>query len=592
LLVVILSLTGCSAETFNAIVNRHMTSYNFSHAPTGDVGNPLLGIYFIFWSPYSDHVDFALVVQNAGWIGFGFSPHPPGPNNTVPTIPPIMIGSDAGIGGSQFVFNSSLMGLVDMTLEQQVAAAIIPDIQNFNNINVTRDGLIEELSWSRALDTGDPADLNITIGQGQTVVYSMRVGNYSLGDPPLGYHLGNRGRAVIDFGSGAGATPASTIVCTQGVNCNNCDPNSATICLDNPTSAPTAIPTAAGFNSLDLIGQNYVLQYKIDQTAGTIDFIMSASTTFWVGIGFNSAPLMIGSQAIVGWIDSTTNSVVIQQYYLISQTPSAPASSIIAQTAYTILNPTGQQANGWTTIAFTTYLTNGTNPISLTGITDVVNAYGAAPFPSYHGAQRSPNTINFVSNKASTVGASVYKQAHASLMFIAFGFIWPMGAAAARYLKPVKSKPLEIPLWFFLHRPLQFGGYAIGIAGFGLAIYSVSSRHGAHFNSIVSHFHMEFGLTVMILGFIQIFFQFFRPHPTPPGERPTLGRQLWELQHRATAILILVYSVTAIFGGIKEIIAPHGWFIAYACYVGVLLVLLVVGEYLRARVYPPGQKKP
>ena len=66
---------------------------------------------------------------------------------------------------------------------------------------------------------------------------------------------------------------------------------------------------------------------------------MTASTTGWIGLGFNTAPSMIGADMYTGWINDTSGKVTLLDTYATGQ--SIPTIDTINN----ILNYTGVQVN-------------------------------------------------------------------------------------------------------------------------------------------------------------------------------------------------------------------------------------------------------
>jgi len=193
----------------------------------------------------------------------------------------------------------------------------------------------------------------------------------------------------------------------------------------------------------------------------------------------------------------------------------------------------------------------------------------------YHGdgSNTSPLTalyINWATGNSSQIGISnVLYSVHGSLMLISWGFILPLGAIFARYLKAYPDA-----LWFKLHRSFQPSGYLISLIALIIAFVMVSS-HFAVSHGIV-------GLTVMCLGFVQVGLAFIRPHKEP-GQDPSTVRKMWEYSHWWIGRFALLLAVVTIYLGLVRISVYDPTFtvpgiVIYTIWIGVLSIGVVVRE--------------
>ncbi|XP_028399643.1 uncharacterized protein LOC114523035 isoform X2 [Dendronephthya gigantea] len=167
-----------------------------------------------------------------------------------------------------------------------------------------------------------------------------------------------------------------------------------------------------------------------------------------------------------------------------------------------------------------------------------------------------------------------YIQLHGIFMFIGWGLLLQLGMFFARYFRQ------RDPWWFKMHRALQVSGLIVSIFGFAFAVVSVPFSH-------FMFAHGGIGLLIMIIGLLQPLNAFFRPHKTDPK---TLKRMIWEIYHinagRVALILALINISLGVFLAVVPYTAWVVWFIMFAVWVAILIVMEVRLQYSR---YSSGQ---
>lgn len=178
---------------------------------------------------------------------------------------------------------------------------------------------------------------------------------------------------------------------------------------------------------------------------------------------------------------------------------------------------------------------------------------------------------------------------HARAMVLAWGLLLPLGALAARYLKiaPGQDWPRELdhPLWWHLHRALQYGGLTLAAVGVLLvwpgAAASPGGPAGAAPGSTVAALQLPFdsvglhgtlGWCVMALGAIQLASGWLRGSKGGPTGRSMRGdhydmslrRRLFERMHKSLGWLSVALAVTVIGLGLYAADAPRWMPIALA----------------------------
>lgn len=401
-----------------------------------------------------------------------------------------------------------------------------------------------KISFRRLLVTGDSVNCDFSIGQGPTsVVYAMGPVGAPIG--VMSSHRKNHASDTITYLPVPVAPSAPTPVSV---------PVAPTPTSTRPCPAPSATEFEHVMGSLE---GRYKLYWTLRSVEDRLHLAMIAEGTGWVGFGIATATgEMVGSEAIIGWPGS------VKSYTLAGRNvPSIHENPSIPLMDYCSAQFTGEDGKKWTVVRATRGVTAGDNAISMTGTTNVVVAYGPDnefKLIKHSSDNREPMSVNFVSGSSNAAKPDARKIAHGVLMFISWGILLQFGAIFARY-----AKPLPNALWFKIHRIVQFGGFGIAVAGFILAIVMTTPPHFATTSG-----HAQVGLTVMILGVIQIAVAIFRPNPANVGQNKSIVRVLWEFSHWWIGRLSLILAVVAIFLGLVSIRAPFGYTIAWSVIVG------------------------
>ena len=275
---------------------------------------------------------------------------------------------------------------------------------------------------------------------------------------------------------------------------------------------------------------------------GVITIAYSYQWSGWLGLGFSSDGSMLGSSAVIGW--SSGSSTFIDEYFLGSQndggnSPGATALSLINRSVTV-------DAAGLTTLLFSRPLTLSASSaafpfgtISSLGSNTLIEAHGPLPSTpnsvSYHGANsRAADSVSFASGAVVEVTSDIdrWRSAHAALMTLSFGLLFPLGIISARFLKGFG------PIWFGLHRAFVLLALALLIAGFAIAINKLNT--GLHLT------HRGIGIFVCSAMLFQLLNAMLRPHPPAKGEQPTTLRRAWEVLHHWNARIAYVLAIVNI----------------------------------------------
>lgn len=407
------------------------------------------------------------------------------------------------------------------------------------------------VTFRRLLVTGDAPNCDYSINFAPTsVVMAMGPKGAPLGQ--LSGHSSNHDSTTIALLGAAPSAPGSEPVTP-------------------PTLAICSLPEANEFEHMvTALEGRYKLYWTMRAVDDRLNLAIVADTTGWVGFGISKPPgQMVGSEAIVGWPGN------VQSYKIDSRSP----SGLHPDAAIALRNPCAavvQQADGKTVtvIRASRKVTAGDNSISVSDLTPVVVAIGPDgkhELVKHTRADSEVVMVNFVSGKTTAAKADPRKIAHGVLMFVSWGLILQFGSIFARY-----AKPLPGALWFKVHRIVQFAGFGISVAGFILAIVMTKPPHFK-----TSSGHAQVGLTVMVLGIVQIAVAIFRPNPANVGQNKSIIRVLWEFSHWWIGRLALILAVVAIFLGLTSIRAPIGFTIAWSVIVAISVLAVVCLELYR-----------
>lgn len=174
-------------------------------------------------------------------------------------------------------------------------------------------------------------------------------------------------------------------------------------------------------------------------------------------------------------------------------------------------------------------------------------------------------------------------QRHAILNTVGWGILLPLGVIAARYLKPFTNST-----WFYLHVSIQLVGFVLGVAGWATGLVLGNRSVG-----VVYHKHRSVGIALFAISTLQVCAMLIRPSKTHKI------RPVWNYYHYTLGLTILVLGILNIFYGFDILEPPNKYRIGYIGILGVLAGLVLVGESIKwahhvwvvkRRKSPQGQK--
>ncbi|KAI5345805.1 PREDICTED: cytochrome [Prunus dulcis] len=307
------------------------------------------------------------------------------------------------------------------------------------------------------------------------------------------------------------------------------------------------------------IWNTFVLRYS--QTEDHVmNIILSAVyTTGWVGLGFSKDGMMVGSSAMVGWVNRK-GQARIKQYYLqgskVSEViPGKGELPLTGIPASLVLH--GPRIYLAFQLKFQTHLAR--QPIIL--------AIGSGYPKHHHLTKHNDKTtilFDFSAGSASEAPTNFgqMKKNHGILAIFGWGLIIPVGAIVPRYFKH------KDPLWYYLHALIQFVGFVIGLAAVVLG-QQLYTKIGANFPT-----HRAIGIFVLVLSILQILAFFLRPN------KDAKIRKYWNWYHHWLGRFAVFFAAVNILLGIKIGTAGNDWKIGYGFLLGVILLSVIVLEAL------------
>uniref|UniRef100_A0A0E0PJC6 Cytochrome b561 and DOMON domain-containing protein n=2 Tax=Oryza rufipogon TaxID=4529 RepID=A0A0E0PJC6_ORYRU len=295
---------------------------------------------------------------------------------------------------------------------------------------------------------------------------------------------------------------------------------------------------------------------KLKSEDNITSIVLSAPySSGWVGIGFSNDGKMVGSSAMVGWIDNQGRAY-IKQYYLSNQTSSGV--KVDEGKLLTTDVPSAAVLYG-----------------------DNIYLVFQVKFP-LHIARQSPNKFHLAEHDDKTTlsfdfssgdSVSTYypyqlKRNHGAFAIFGWGVLVPLGAIAARYLRH------KDPLWYYLHVLVQFLGYIIGFAGVvsGIALYN---RTHSNFTT-----HRSLGISVLALGSLQVIAFFLHPN------KDSQVRKCWNQYHHWLGRICIFLAAINIILGIELSDTNISWKVIYGAIISVMIISTTFLEVMMCTKLP------
>ncbi|XP_023747705.1 cytochrome b561 and DOMON domain-containing protein At5g35735 [Lactuca sativa] len=315
--------------------------------------------------------------------------------------------------------------------------------------------------------------------------------------------------------------------------------------------------------------QNSNLHWNYHPTNGTVDVAYrhtGVSTSTWVAWALNlNGSGMLGAQALVA-LPNSNGSV---QGYTSAVTSYGTG---LQQSPLNFVVPAirAERLNGDVLIHATLVLPGGRTSFNQVWQSGPVSngAPGAHPLGSDN--RNSLGTVDFITGQTGAgapVGGSLLhrRNTHGVLNAVSWGILMPMGAMVARYVKVFK---VANPAWFYIHIACQATAYGVGVAGWGTGLKLGSDSEGIKYTS-----HRNIGITLFVLGTLQVFALLLRPKPD------NKYRKYWNIYHGGVGYTVITLAIINVFKGLDILDPEKKWKHAY---IGVLISLGAIAVILEA----------
>lgn len=340
------------------------------------------------------------------------------------------------------------------------------------------------------------------------------------------------------------------------VNVAAIDDGSSTLCDVNVSSFLPAPYSNMSTLICSPVWNSFVLRYF--QSDDSVTIVLSGTyTTGWVGLGFSKDGVMVGSSAIVGWVENSGRGS-IKQFLLQGY---SPAEVVVnkGELQFTEVPPVVVYHKGAIYVAFQLkFALRLTRQQIILAKSDITPIQNRLPI---HNDKRSI-TVEFSSGTVTHASANFekLKRNHGILNVIGWGILLPCGAIVARYFKRLD------PQWYYLHTSIQFVGFVIGLLGFAAGRYLYNKTH-ANFQV-----HRGIGIFVVLLSMLQVTAFFLRP------EKQSKIRKYWNWYHHWVGRFALFFGAVNILLGVQFGGAGTVWKIGYGFLIAILLVTVIALE--------------
>ncbi|XP_031504882.1 cytochrome b561 and DOMON domain-containing protein At3g61750 [Nymphaea colorata] len=306
------------------------------------------------------------------------------------------------------------------------------------------------------------------------------------------------------------------------------------------------------------VWNSFNLGYTLVQ-GNILSIILSAQyTSGWVGMGFSKDGMMVGSSAMVGWIDSQ-NKANIKQFYLGAQS----STQVVADQGnlqFTDFTPSVVPQG---TNIYLIFQLNFSAPVTRKNLLFAVGSDTPIQNTLTQHSDKISISLDF---SAGTLSASSYpsqlKRSHGILAILGWGVLLPIGVIIARYCKKWD------PLWYYLHAAIQCLGFTIGLA--------TVIAGGVLYQKLKVNIptHRGIGIFVFVLSVLQVTAIFLRPH------KDAKIRKYWNWYHHWVGRTALLLAAANIFIGIHVGKPGKSWKIGYGFNLAFLFLAVIFLEVI------------
>ncbi|XP_062081462.1 cytochrome b561 and DOMON domain-containing protein At3g07570 [Humulus lupulus] len=308
--------------------------------------------------------------------------------------------------------------------------------------------------------------------------------------------------------------------------------------------------------------EGFVLRYERSAANGSIwSFVLSApDPNSFVAMGFSTTGRMVGSSAIVGWVDSA-GTAMIKRYYLGG---TSPALVVPDQGNVTVVEGSSAVVLESSRLYLAFQLDMG-QPSSR--LIYSVGPNGFLPVgPNYRLTEhrnKVSTSINYSTGQTASEKAPHLKlrRSHGIVNMVGWGILMVIGSMIARYGRKWD------PAWFYAHASCQVSAFTLGVIGV-ICGFLLESR----LDSDVST-HKGLGIFILVLGCLQVMAILARP------DKASKVRKYWNWYHYIVGRVLIIFAISNVFYGIHLGGEGKGWTAAYAVVLSVLFLSSAVFEY-------------
>ncbi|XP_010268261.1 PREDICTED: cytochrome b561 and DOMON domain-containing protein At3g07570-like [Nelumbo nucifera] len=303
--------------------------------------------------------------------------------------------------------------------------------------------------------------------------------------------------------------------------------------------------------------KDYILRY-LQAGPELWSFVLSApDIQSYVGIGFSSNGLMVGSSAIVGWAPAG-GTPAIKQYYLgatnENQVLPDQGNLQIVNNSMVIIS---QSSRLYLAFQLSTSEPESRILYSL----GPSNWFPSSDYRLTQHQDRVSTSMNFVTGQSSVKRPyTKLRRGHGTLNMLGWSIFMIIGAMSARYFREWD------PAWFYFHATIQSLGFIMGSIG---VILGFVLDH--QIKAAVSR-HKVLGVFILSLGCLQVIAFMLRPR------KDSKVRRYWNWYHHTVGRVLIILSMVNVFYGIHLGKEGDGWKAGYGVVLGVLILVAIMLE--------------
>jgi len=291
---------------------------------------------------------------------------------------------------------------------------------------------------------------------------------------------------------------------------------------------------------------------------------------------------MVGADAMIGWVDGSNT--IIYDYRITARAVGCDGVCPDTEQGGTddILNPSGVQSGGVTTLSWSRKLDTGDNEDEVIdeSTIPIVFAMGSSDSLSYHGGKKGAADINFYTGTVDITAVEEQQgpkdrlTVHGVLMFVAWAVIFPLGIVIVKFCRKL------LPRWWFrLHMFIQYIGVLVIIAALILAVEAV-----ADLGDEDGHIHDAHGIMGVITVCLAIITPALGQATAVMYEAPKKVPLFPDRLHSLMGYLSPLVAFATIFLGLDAKHVDWWWYLLVALWIAFVIIgysILFIADYIR-----------